>query len=167
MKDKTKTSLAPYITNLLSLISSIPWLLFIGIFTIPSMLGELINPPPVSFGFNPMLIEYTFNILMVTAIQLVPLLGLLVAGWTLFSPQAIRSHETNVFASHVLWIKSCVPLVGLFLAQLNYGQDIISALAAQPIQVTFYLVSPLIAVLALLLGMREAKKQVTQSLETT
>ena len=152
MTENSSKYLAPYIFNLLSLLAALPWLLFIGIFTIPSMLSALFSPPPGTYGLNPQIFDYTINTLMVTAIQLAPLLGLFFSGLLLFTPSSIKNLESNILASQILWLKSCIPLAGLLIAQWMFQRDIFGVLFAQPIQIAFYVVSPALGGLALLLG---------------
>lgn len=156
MTSKSSRYLAPYLFNLISWLLTLPWFIFIGIFTIPGIFSALFTIPPGYGVVSPQVLDQTINVLLVVAIQVVPLLGITYAGWNLFKPSSIKSIETNILVSHALWIKSVLPLLGLIIAQWMYGQDFLTPLFAQPVQDLFYLASPVFAALALLLG-----KQVT------
>lgn len=156
MTRKSNKHLAPYLFNLASWLFTLPWLIFIGIFTIPGLFSALFTIPPGYGVVSPMIIDQTINVLLVVAIQLVPLIGVAYAGWNLFIPSSIKSIEANILVSHALWIKSVIPLAGLFIGQWMYGQDFMTPLFAQPVQIMFYVASPVVAAIALLLG-----KQVT------
>ncbi len=149
---KSPKYLIPYLLNVVSLVAAMPWLIFTGILNIPGMLAALFTPPPGFGVISPMLVDYTINIVLLVAIQLVPLIGLVFAAVKLFSPSTIGNIGSIMLVSHSLWIKSFVPLVGLLIAQAMLGEDIIGSLLGQPAQTAFYVASPIVAGIALLAG---------------
>ena len=112
------TSLFPRVLNFLGALVSLPWLVIVGFPQIPGMAISWFSPPSnqvLGLWDIPGILTYTLDLLFVGAFQVLPIVGtvaaLVISSVQLIKPFAISAQSL----SHLIWVKSLVPLAGLFL----------------------------------------------------
>ena len=112
------TSLLPRILNLFGAVMSLPWLLVVGLPQIPGIIASWISAPTtqvLGIWDIPGIVSYTSELLFVGTFQVLPIIGslaaLVISIGQLMKPFAVSTQ----FLSHLIWVKSLVPFIGLFL----------------------------------------------------
>lgn len=143
-----RTPLLPRVLNLLGAAMSIPWLVIVGLPQFPGMLASWFSAPSnqvLGIWDIPGIVNYTSDLLFVGAFQVLPIIGsiaaLVISIGQLLKPFAISTE----FLSHLIWVKSTVPLLGLFL----FGAFRSEALTYLDIVLHFF-IAPFFAIAALL-----------------
>ena len=112
------TSLLPRTLNLFGALMSLPWLLVVGLPQIPGMMASWISAPTtqvLGIWDIPGIVSYTSELLFVGTFQVLPIIGsiaaLVISIGQLIKPLAVSTQ----FLSHLIWVKSLVPFIGLFV----------------------------------------------------
>lgn len=111
-------SLLPRILNFLGAVVSLPWLIVVGLPQIPEMLATWFSAPTnqvLGIWDIPGIVTYTLDILFYGTFQVLPILGS-IAALAISLGQLIKPFAVSTqFLSHLIWVKSLVPFIGLVL----------------------------------------------------
>ena len=144
------TPLLPRILNLFGALVSVPWLVVAGLPQIPDLIASWFSAPTnqiLGIWDIPGIVNYTVDILVVGIFQVLPIFGAM-AALIISIGQLIKPFAVSVqYLSHLIWAKSLVPVIGLFIFQAFRPE----LLAYVHILLHFF-IGPALAVVALIVS---------------
>jgi hypothetical protein len=142
-----------YTLLILGILVSLPAWIVLTITGIPQVFTTLFTSPLEQFGIFSFVyvFDYTINLVSVLATLVVAMVGIPVAVYFLIVSLKSKSSQSLRTGHHVMWVKSAIPAVALLIISPLTGQDASLALVGNPLSAGFFIISPILALVGLLL----------------